>query len=81
MPITTPSHQSHPLTSRAELEQRIEDLKDRYRPETISRPDFWGGFVLQAGYYEFWQGRKSRLHDRISYTLEDKGWNISRLSP
>jgi pyridoxamine 5'-phosphate oxidase len=75
------SDQSHMLFSRAELEIKIEELKKQYAPETIKRPDFWGGFVLKANYYEFWQGRKSRLHDRICYTLKNKNWIISRIAP
>ena len=75
------SDQSHSLTSRQELEKTVEDLKKQYTPETIKRPDFWGGFVLKANYYEFWQGRKSRLHDRICYTLKNDNWIISRLAP
>lgn len=75
------SAQSHRLASRAELEAKAEELKQRYSPGTIERPPFWGGYVLSAGYYEFWQGRKNRLHDRISYTVENNGWNSSRLSP
>ena len=75
------SKQSHPLTSRKELEDKIAERKNKFTPENISRPDFWGGFVLKANYYEFWQGRKSRLHDRIIYKQENSNWNISRLSP
>jgi len=75
------SNQSHAIFSRGELEVKIEELKKQYSPETIKRPDFWGGFNLKADYYEFWQGRKSRLHDRISYSLENDNWKISRLAP
>lgn len=75
------SKQSEVLESREFLEKRVEELKQQYSPETIKRPDFWGGFVLKAEYYEFWQGRKSRLHDRISYHLIDTNWTINRLSP
>lgn len=75
------SDQSKKLNSREELENKLEELKTRFSPETIHRPDFWGGFVLKANYYEFWQGRKSRLHDRITYELETNKWKISRLSP
>lgn len=75
------SDQSHALSSREELETKIKELKKQFTPESIKRPDFWGGFVLKANYYEFWQGRKSRLHDRICYTLENKNWIISRIAP
>jgi pyridoxamine 5'-phosphate oxidase len=66
------SNQSHKLSSREELEAKL---------QTIQRPPFWGGFVLQANYYEFWQGRKSRLHDRICYELTNGTWLIKRLNP
>jgi len=75
------SDQSHELFSRGDLELKIEEIKSKYSPEAIKRPDFWGGLVLKANYYEFWQGRKSRLHDRIIYDLKNNNWVISRLSP
>jgi pyridoxamine 5'-phosphate oxidase len=75
------SNQSHDLSSRAELEKRIEELKQKFTPETITRPEFWGGFVVKADYYEFWQGRKNRLHDRICYTQKNNSWTISRIAP
>lgn len=78
---TWASAQSQQLNSRDELEKKVEEVKKQFTSETIKRPDFWGGFVLKANYYEFWQGRKSRLHDRISYELKNDTWKISRLSP
>lgn len=75
------SEQSHKLSSRAELEKRVEHLKKEMPPESIKRPNFWGGYILKANYYEFWQGRKSRLHDRICYTLNNDNWESSRLAP
>ena len=75
------SNQSHLLTSREELERRVEELKQTFTPETIKRPEFWGGFILKANYYEFWQGRKNRLHDRITYRLNTTNWFISRIAP
>ncbi len=75
------SPQSHVLASRTELEEKVEALKKQMSPESIQRPAFWGGFVLTANYYEFWQGRKSRLHDRICYTLKNNSWLISRVAP
>ncbi len=75
------SEQSHTLLSRKELDIKVEELKHKFRPENITRPPFWGGYVLTANYYEFWQGRKSRLHDRIVYELKKDAWNISRIAP
>ena len=78
---TWASNQSQTLSSREELEKKVEELKKQFTPETIKRPDFWGGYVLKANYYEFWQGRKSRLHDRICYELVNNEWKIKRISP
>ncbi len=75
------SQQSSHLNTRKELENKIEELTNQMNPETIKRPDFWGGFILKANYYEFWQGRKSRLHDRICYTLKNNVWEITRVAP
>jgi pyridoxamine 5'-phosphate oxidase len=75
------SNQSGELKSRQELEQKVEELKRKFTPETISRPEYWGGMILKADYYEFWQGRKSRLHDRITFALENDNWKITRLAP
>jgi pyridoxamine 5'-phosphate oxidase len=75
------SPQSQPLNSRDELEKKVIDLSKKFSPESIKRPDHWGGYVVYADYYEFWQGRKSRLHDRISYTLKESLWELKRLAP
>lgn len=75
------SDQSAEIVSRDELISKVEELKTKFTPETIKRPDFWGGWIVQANYYEFWQGRKSRLHDRIIYVKENNAWKIKRLAP
>jgi pyridoxamine 5'-phosphate oxidase len=75
------SNQSHVLSSREALEDKVAELKKQFSPQTIQRPLFWGGFVLKANYYEFWQGRKSRLHDRICYEFSKGIWLIKRLNP
>lgn len=75
------SAQSHKLASRQELEEKLESLTQQFSGKEIPRPEFWGGWVLKAHYYEFWQGRKSRLHDRICYELKNGNWDIFRLAP
>lgn len=76
------SHQSAPLTGRAELEARVQELMKKYRGHTIPVPPHWGGFRVVPDSVEFWQGRPSRLHDRLRFTRQpDDSWTITRLSP
>lgn len=75
------SKQSSVLASREELEKRVEDLRAEYPDGDVPLPPFWGGFRLSPVHFEFWQGRASRLHDRICYELRDGKWEIFRLSP
>ena len=76
------SPQSQEITSREELEQRMAQLEIEYADSTVPKPSFWGGYVLRPRLIEFWQGRRSRLHDRIVYKKTDnKNWKIVRLAP
>lgn len=75
------SPQSKVLKDREELNSFIENNKTKYKDQEIPRPDFWGGYIIKANYYEFWQGRKNRLHDRIAFTLGNGNWKIERLAP
>ena len=75
------SNQSQPIASREFLEQKVEQLTDQFKNGPVPRPEHWGGYTLVANRFEFWQGRKSRLHDRIEYQLKDATWVKSRLSP
>lgn len=75
------SAQSAVLVNRAELETRYAELEKQFEGKEVPRPEFWGGYVLQPTAIEFWQGRPSRLHDRLLYTKENSGWKIERLSP
>ena len=54
---------------------------DEYEGKEIPRPDFWGGFAIEVNYWEFWQGRRNRTHDRFCYKPEDNSWKIERMSP
>lgn len=74
------SQQSEKLESRAELEQRIEQLLDHY-PTIVPRPPHWGGYVIKPVKIEFWQGRPSRLHDRIVFEQEQGSWTVYRRNP
>lgn len=75
------SAQSTVIASRAELEDRFRALQQQYEGQTIPLPDFWGGYRVAAEQIEFWQGRPSRLHDRLLYTRADGGWMRVRLAP
>ncbi|MCB8999515.1 MAG: pyridoxamine 5'-phosphate oxidase [Bacteroidales bacterium] len=68
-------------TERRDLEERFHSLEKEYQGKNIPRPDHWGGYIVKPAYFEFWQGRRSRLHDRISYSVENEKWKIDRLSP
>lgn len=74
------SLQSQPLDSRETFERRIAEFEARY-PGRVPRPPHWGGYRLVPDRWEFWQGRKSRLHDRLRYRLENDAWVRERLAP
>ena len=75
------SRQSDVLADRAALEKAFADAQARYG-ENPPAPPQWGGYVVKPATIEFWQGRQSRLHDRLRYTREPAGkWRIDRLSP
>lgn len=75
------SPQSQPIPDRAWLEQRVQQMTATFGDAEVPRPAFWGGWLLRPVSFEFWQGRPSRLHDRLRYTHEGDGWQLGRLSP
>ncbi|MEM7799856.1 MAG: pyridoxamine 5'-phosphate oxidase [Chloroflexota bacterium] len=77
------SPQSETIPDRNYLQARYADIENRFQSiDNPPRPDFWGGYRLVPHMIEFWQGRSSRLHDRILYQWgTKKGWEISRLAP
>lgn len=78
--ISTP--QSGVIASREELQQRFQNLHDQVESkDVLEKPEFWGGYRLVPDYYEFWQGRPNRLHDRLSYEQQDGQWVLQRLMP
>ena len=75
------SPQSKTIEKREVLEENVLQLNTQYADLEIPRPEHWGGYLVEPLNIEFWQGRPSRLHDRINYTLEDGKWIINRLAP
>ena len=75
------SSQSAVIPNREVLEENLKELEKTYENEAPKRPSNWGGFLIKPISIEFWQGRPSRLHDRIRYTLQTNDWLIERLAP
>ena|SRR5688572_19168926 len=75
------SRQSSELKCREELEERFKEMGERYPAGEIPCPPFWGGYRIVPTRFEFWQGRPSRLHDRICYEPAGDDWRIFRLAP
>ena len=76
------SPQSQVIENRNWLEERFNKLSSEMKDGTIQRPPHWGGYLVKPVIVEFWQGRVSRLHDRIQYFLQEDGnWKIERLAP
>lgn len=74
------SNQSEQLDSRTDLERRFKELAEKY-PNEVPRPPHWGGYAIIPKKIEFWQGRPSRLHDRIVFEKNREDWQIMRLNP
>ncbi|HEX7835148.1 MAG TPA: pyridoxamine 5'-phosphate oxidase, partial [Pseudolysinimonas sp.] len=76
------SAQSEPIASRAALDAQDAEVAARFDGiETVPRPPYWGGYLVTPVSLEFWQGRRSRLHDRFFYERAGTGWTITRLQP
>lgn len=75
------SPQSQPIAGRETLEEALDAVTARFEDQEIPRPPHWGGYRVRPTSIEFWQGRPSRLHDRLVYEKTEKGWTLQRLAP
>jgi pyridoxamine 5'-phosphate oxidase len=74
------SEQSTEIESRSTLEERVKFFEEKF-PNEVPRPPHWGGYLIVPNYFEFWQGRQGRLHDRLCYKLEEDKWLKYRIAP
>lgn len=75
------SPQSSEIASRAVLEEKVTEIQKKFEGKEVTRPPFWGGYIVKPVRMEFWQGRPSRLHDRIEYNVANGQWKKRRLAP
>jgi len=75
------SPQSSVIADRDELDRRVAEVEARFPGDDVPRPDFWGGWLIRPFEWEFWQGRPSRLHDRLRFSGRPGDWTIERLAP
>jgi pyridoxamine 5'-phosphate oxidase len=76
------SPQSRKVSSRAELEKMFHNAEEKFKSiKLLPRPSHWGGYALSPEYFEYWQGRDNRMHDRIGYSPKDGSWEKFRLAP
>lgn len=76
------SPQSTVITNRQQIEENVKKYEAEFENKPVTRPEHWGGYLLQPQLLEFWQGRSNRLHDRLQYNLQANGdWQICRLAP
>jgi pyridoxamine 5'-phosphate oxidase len=76
------SSQSEVIESRQVLEERFKELAEKYpQGSVVPKPENWGGYLVKPSSVEFWQGRYSRLHDRLRFNLRGSNWSLERLSP
>ena len=67
--------------SREELERRFDQYESKFDGEDIPLPPFWGGYTIRADRVEYWEGRPSRMHERVVLTRSEEGWDLGRLYP
>ena len=75
------SPQSDLIADSSVLERAVLDVEARFADQEVTRPPFWGGYRVAPVMFEFWQGRPSRLHDRLRYVYRDHHWHIERIAP
>ncbi len=75
------SDQSRVVASREDLDAQFHQAKSKFSDGVVPRPPHWGGFALRPAVIEFWQGRPSRLHDRVKCVRKENGWDLTRLQP
>lgn len=75
------SHQSDQAAHRDEIIERLEQYEQKFEGQDVPRPEHWGGYKITPNYFEFWQGRPSRLHDRVAFKKVDERWEKVRLNP
>jgi pyridoxamine 5'-phosphate oxidase len=75
------SPQSSTIESREVLNERFREFTDKFEGHPVPRPAHWGGYIIRPKYFEFWQGRPNRLHDRLTYSLDEGNWSIGRMAP
>ena len=75
------SPQSEIIADRSVLDQRVQQYEEKFQNQDVPRPPHWGGYLVRPLSIEFWQGRSSRMHDRLKYIKEGNGWKIERLAP
>lgn len=75
------SDQSEPIDSREALEAKLTTLEKQFAEQDVPKPKNWGGYLIKPIAFEFWQGRRNRLHDRIQYTKDGAEWVLQRLQP